>query len=159
MGHTFYLADKYSSLFGAKYMPPNDPSALLPIHMGCYGLGLSRMIAAIAQVSHDDVGLIWPEQVAPWKYIVLQGKDGGGELVYDDIATVIGLDNVLLDDRPDISIGRKLREAKRIGYPYIVVLGKEWAENGMCEVIRRQSGETRHIERSALLDLKSWKAS
>jgi prolyl-tRNA synthetase len=117
------------------------------------------MIAAIAQISHDDKGIIWPDRVAPWKCIVLQGKQGVSENVYDAIGSVIGTDDVLLDDRPDISIGWKLREAKRIGYPYIVVLGREWEDNGKIEVIHRRSGETHQVDQSALVDPKLWETS
>ena len=157
MGHTFYLGTKYSSIFNANYMPANDPSTLIPIHMGCYGLGISRMIAAIAQVSQDEAGIIWPELVAPWNCIVIQGKSGGGERVYDAIASVLGEDNVLLDDRTQFSAGWKIRDAVKIGYPHIVVLGRTWEESGLIEVIHRRSGETQHIESGALLDPRFWK--
>lgn len=156
LGHTFYLGTKYSSIFNAKYMPADDPSALMPIHMGCYGIGLSRMIAAIAQVSQDNMGIIWPESVAPWNCIVIQGKSGGGESLYDSIASVIGADNVLLDDRPQLTTGWKIHDAKKIGYPHMVVLGRAWEETGLIEVITRQSGETRHVESSVLLDPSFW---
>jgi prolyl-tRNA synthetase len=159
LGHTFYLGTKYSSIFNAKYMPADDPSVLMPIYMGCYGLGLSRMIAAIAQISHDDMGIIWPESVAPWKCIVLQGKSGGGEAVYDGIASAIGADNVLLDDRPQVSPGWKIQDAKKIGYPYIVVLGRVTEETGLLEVIHRQSGQTKHVEISTLQDPSFWNTS
>jgi prolyl-tRNA synthetase len=159
LGHTFYLGTKYSSIFNAKYMPPNDPSALMPIHMGCYGIGVSRMIAAITQVSHDEMGIVWPESVAPWNCIILQGKSGGGEVLYDGIASVIGVDNVLLDDRLQLTTGWKLRDAKKIGYPHIVVLGRAWEESGLVEVTHRQSGETQHVESSVLLDPSFWNRS
>jgi len=82
LGHTFYLGTKYSSVFNAKYMPQDDPSKLLSAHMGCYGLGLSRMIGAIAEVSHDDDGIIWPDAVAPWKCVIIEGSAGNGDSVY-----------------------------------------------------------------------------
>lgn len=159
LGHTFYLGTKYSSVFNAKYMPADDPSVLMPIHMGCYGLGLSRMIAAIAQVSHDDMGIIWPESVAPWNCIILEGKSGGGESVYDGIVSVLGTDNVLLDDRPQLSTGWKLHDARKIGYPNIVVLGRAWEASGLVEVIHRQSGQIQHVESSVLLDPSFWNTS
>ena len=159
LGHTFYLGTKYSSVFGANYMPSHDPSALETLQMGCYGLGLSRMIAAIAQVSHDDAGIIWPESVAPWNCIVIQGKSGGSEEVYDGLASVLGTDNVLLDDRPNMSVGWKIQEAKKIGYPNIAVLGKLWLEGGKAEIINRRSGSTEHVSRSVLLDPRFWESA
>lgn len=158
LGHTFYLGTKYSSVFNAKYMPANDPSALETVHMGCYGLGLSRMIATIAQVSHDKSGIIWPESVAPWNCVVIQGKAGGSEAVYDGIASVLGTDNVILDDRPN-SIGWKLLEAKRIGYPHIVVLGRRWEDAGELEIINRRAGSTENVESSVLLDPRYWESA
>ena len=159
LGHTFYLGTKYSSVFGANFMPSHDPSALETIHMGCYGLGLSRMIATIAQVSQDDLGIIWPESVAPWNCILIQGKPGDGDAVYDGLASVLGTDNVLLDDRPNMSIGWKLQEAKKVGYPHIVVLGKQWLEKGELEIINRRTGSTEYVSKSVLLDPGYWKSA
>lgn len=156
MGHTFYLGTHYTDLFNAKYMPADDPSVLRPIHMGCYGLGISRMIAAIAKLTSDETGLVWPEPVAPWKCIVLEGTPRSGESVYDDLASVLGPDNVLLDDRPHVTSGWKLHDATKIGYPHIVVLGKKWEQSGRIEVIHRMSGQTEYVERSTLMDPTFW---
>jgi prolyl-tRNA synthetase len=155
MGHTFYLGTKYSKVFNAKYTPHDDLTPRLT-HMGCYGLGLSRMIGAIAEVSHDKEGIIWPEAVAPWKCVIIEKTPGKGESVYDAIASIIGTDNVLLDDRQLITAGWKLHDAKKIGYPHIVVLGKKWENTGLIEVIRRKSGESLDVEQSALLDPQFW---
>ena len=137
-------------------MPNDDPSKLNLIHMGCYGLGISRMIAAIAQQSHDAAGLIWPESVAPWRCIVLQPKTGGGEDVYDAIASAIGSDNVVFDDRLHVTIGAKLHDAKRIGYPWIAALGKKWETEGEVELVNRRSGETQYLQKSVLQDPNFW---
>jgi len=136
-------------------MPPDDPSALSTVVMGCYGIGISRIIAAVAQLCHDKDGLQWPEALAPWTCLIIQTPDGGsdGEELYDSIATVLGSDNVLLDDRTQESIGWKVHDAKKIGYPYIVVCGKESKTSGLLEVIKRRTGETVKTERSELLDL------
>lgn len=137
-------------------MPADDPSMLVHMHMGCYGLGLSRMIAAIAEVSHDKQGIIWPKSVAPWNCVIIQGKAGGGEHIYDGIASVFGSDEVLFDDRQHVSIGWKCHDAKKIGYPHIVVLGRDW-ETGVVEVIHRKSGLSEKVETSTLFDAKYWK--
>jgi prolyl-tRNA synthetase len=156
LGHTFFLGTKYSSIFDANYTPAHDPSAILNVQMGCYGLGLSRMIGAIVEMSHDDSGIIWPESVAPWNCVVIQGKLGG-EDVYDGIASILGADNVLLDDRSHVGLGWKVHDARKIGYPHIVVLGHSWQDNGMIEVIHRRTGEKKLVESSALSDPKFWK--
>ena len=137
-------------------MPAHDPSALVPAQMGCYGLGLSRMIAAIAQVSHDKDGIIWPESVAPWECIVIQGKDDEGEEVYDEIASAIGIDNVILDDRAEAGLGRKIGEARGVGYPYIAIVGREWQNSKRIEFTHRQSGNTQLLEISTLKDPSFW---
>ena len=156
LGHAFYLGTHYTSIFNAKYMPADDPSSLMPIHMGCYGIGISRLIAAIARASYDNTGLVWPDSVAPWNCIILEGTPGSGESVYVGIASVIGADNVLLDDRPHVSAGWKLHDAKKIGYPHIIVLGRVWEETGRIEVIHRKSGETEYVESSAVMDPGFW---
>ena len=159
LGHTFYLGTKYSSVFNARFMPPDDPSALVLSHMGCYGIGISRMIAAIVEISNDDDGIIWPESVAPWKCVILHPKQGRGgeENVYDGIASILGDDNVLMDDRPTLNMGWKMRDAKKVGYPFIVGLGQKWQTEGLVEFINRRTGETDFIQSSILLDAQFWK--
>jgi prolyl-tRNA synthetase len=156
LGHTFYLGTKYTSSFNATYMPQDDDSKRNLIHMGCYGLGISRMIAAIAQLCHDEVGLKWPESVAPWRCIVLQPKAGGGEEMYDAIASAIGSDDVIFDDRRYATIGAKMHDAKRIGFPWIAVLGKKWETNGLVELVNRWTGEIQYVEKSVLEDPNFW---
>ena len=158
LGHTFYLGTKYSTVFNATYTPKYDPSRSDLIHMGCYGLGISRMIAAIVEVSHDESGILWPESVAPWKCVILQDKEGSAEPVYDGIASVIGQNDVLLDDRLHVSVGHRVQDAKRMGYPWIVVMARTWESTGLLEVIKRKTGETMQVDRSAILDPKFWSA-
>jgi prolyl-tRNA synthetase len=159
LGHTFYLGTKYTSTFNGKYMPAHDPSALVLSHMGCYGIGISRIIAAITEVSHDGDGIIWPTTVAPWKCVVIHPKQGGSgeEAVYDGIASILGTDNVLMDDRPNLNMGWKLRDAKSVGYPFIVGLGQKWQKEGMVEFINRRTGEINFIQTSVLMDANFWK--
>jgi prolyl-tRNA synthetase len=126
--------------------------------MGCYGIGISRLIAAIAQVSHDAAGIIWPEPVAPWKCIVLQRrKTSEGEPLYDAVASILGADNVLLDDRWSTGLKTKQQEAERIGYPYIVMLKPGPEGNGQSIVINRLSGSITELSNSELLDGKFWR--
>lgn len=140
-------------------MPANDPSSLMLCHMGCYGIGISRLIAAIVEVSHDNNGIIWPESVAPWKCVVMFPKQGGNgeETVYDGISSILGSDNVILDDRPNLNMGWKMRDAQQVGYPFIVGLGQKWRHQGLIEFVNRRTGETKFVESSALLDPTFWK--
>jgi prolyl-tRNA synthetase len=133
-------------------------SSLKITKMGCYGIGISRMIAAIAQVSHDQTGIIWPESVAPWKCIVLQGrKTTEGEPLYDAVASILGADNVLLDDRSSSGLKTKQQEAERIGYPYIVMLKPGSETNDKSIVINRLSGSITELSNSELSDRKFWR--
>lgn len=116
------------------------------------------MIGAIAQVSYDKAGIIWPESVAPWKCIVLQGRERAeGEPLYDAVASILGADNVLLDDRTSIGLKTKQHEAERIGYPYIVMSTPWSREKGQVIVKNRLSGSTSELSESELLDRKFWR--
>jgi prolyl-tRNA synthetase len=155
LAHTFYLGDTYTSIFKTKFLTTNDKVTMSL--MGCYGIGLSRMIAAIAQVSHDGLGIIWPESVAPWKCIVLQGKNSrNGEPLYDRIASVLGADNVLLDDRQSLGQRDKQGEAERTGYPYIVMHTPKSETKDQITVIDRLSGSTKVVSSSEISDINFW---
>ena len=158
LGHTFYLGTKYTSVFKAQYMPRDDPSALRTPQMGCYGLGISRIISAIVEVSHDADGMIWPASVAPWKCIVVLPKEGvvGGDTLYDRLASILGSDNVLMDDRPNLSMGWKLKDAMKVGYPFIVGLGHKWEKERLAEFINRRTGETSFKHKSEVGNPKFW---
>jgi prolyl-tRNA synthetase len=135
-------------------MPAEDPSALSTALMGCYGIGISRIIGAVAEICRDKDGLQWPEALAPWTCVIIQSQDvaSEGEELYDSITPILGSDNVILDDRQE-SIGFKIHDAKRIGYPYIVICGKDSKTSNLFEVIKRRTGETDKVERSKLLPL------
>jgi prolyl-tRNA synthetase len=111
--------------------------------MGSYGVGVSRAVAAIVEQSHDEIGIIWPREVAPADvHIVATGKD---DLPFDTAETLAleleaqGL-RVMLDDRRDASPGVKFKDAELIGNPYIVIVGKALAD-GKIELRNRRSGD------------------
>ncbi|GLZ31207.1 proline--tRNA ligase [Lentzea sp. NBRC 105346] len=140
IGHIFQLGRKYADAFALDALGPD--SKPVRITMGSYGIGVSRLVAAIAEQSHDDRGLIWPRAVAPADvHVVIAGKDetltaGGEKLAAElDAAGV----RVLLDDRK-ASPGVKFADAELIGVPTIVVVGRGLA-NGVVEVKDRKSGE------------------
>ena len=111
--------------------------------MGSYGIGVSRAVAAVAEQTHDDIGLSWPIEVAPAKvHIVATGKDDKPFDVAEKLGTELesmGI-TVLLDDRRDPSAGVKFKDAELIGVPIIVVAGKA-LEQGNVEIRIRKSGE------------------
>ncbi|RQM18288.1 hypothetical protein DD237_000083 [Peronospora effusa] len=151
VGHVFYLGQKYSKPFGATYTDTKNNK--LPLEMGCYGLGVSRLVAAVVEASHDDHGIVWPTEIAPYKVLVMSI----GSKTLDDFVSqatwkigselasgkVVGLmrDDVLLDDRWRASPGSKLAESELIGYPYRVIVGKRFMKEGLVEVQTRATME------------------
>ncbi|KAG1703085.1 hypothetical protein DVH05_007997 [Phytophthora capsici] len=151
VGHVFYLGQKYSKPFGATYTDAKNNKH--PLEMGCFGLGVSRLVAAVVEASHDDHGIAWPTEIAPYKVLVMSigGKkreDAVSQAAWDiagnlSSGNVAGLakDDVLLDDRWRESPGSKLAESELIGYPYRVVVGKRFTKEGLVEVQTRATME------------------
>ena len=139
LGHVFKLGTKYSEALGAMFQ--DEHGAQHPMIMGCYGIGVSRIVSALVEQWHDDSGIIWPRSVAPFDAAVLlldpKNEDivkmAGG--VYESLQAA-GFD-VLLDDR-DERPGVKFKDAELIGYPLVVVVGKKAAQEGVVEVRRRK---------------------
>jgi prolyl-tRNA synthetase len=143
IGHIFQLGRRYTDAFGVD-VPSADGKLVRPT-MGCYGVGISRAVAAIAEQHHDERGLIWPAAVAPADvHVVAAGKDGQIEAALALAAELAdaGL-RVLVDDRP-LSPGVKFTDAELIGIPRTVVVGRRLAD-GYAEVRDRRSGERRDV--------------
>jgi prolyl-tRNA synthetase len=145
MGHIFQLGRKYAEALDLKVLDENGK--LVTVTMGSYGIGVSRAVAAIAENTHDELGLVWPREVAPADvHLVATGKD---EQVYATAASLAdeladaGV-TVLYDDRPKVSPGVKFKDAELIGVPTIVVVGKGLAE-GVVEVKDRATGERENV--------------
>ncbi|KAG6609515.1 proline-tRNA ligase [Phytophthora cinnamomi] len=151
VGHVFYLGQKYSKPFGATYTDAKNNKH--PLEMGCFGLGVSRLVAAAVEASHDDHGIAWPTEIAPYKVLVMsigsKKQDDpvskaawqiAGQLASGEVAGLVR-DDVLLDDRWRESPGSKLAESELIGYPYRVVVGKRFTKEGLVEVQTRATME------------------
>lgn len=138
IGHVFKLGTKYTDALEATFL--DEKGERKPIIMGCYGIGVNRILAALAETSHDDKGLIWPAAVAPFEAVVvpLNVKDEAvrtaAEKIYADLQSA-GVD-VLLDDR-DERPGVKFADADLIGFPVRVVIGGKGLAEGMAELKRR----------------------
>lgn len=141
IGHVFQLGRKYAEALGLKVQ--DEDGKLVTVTMGSYGIGVTRILAVIAETNNDDKGLIWPRAVAPFDiHVIATGKDDGvfdvaGQLAADLEAA--GLD-VLYDDRPKVSPGVKFGDAELIGIPTILIVGKGLAE-GTIELWDRRTGE------------------
>jgi prolyl-tRNA synthetase len=141
VGHIFYFGTKYSEPMKAVVAGPDG--AERPVHMGSYGIGPSRLVAAIIEASHDDAGIIWPEAVAPFKVAILNLKQGGAdtdaasERLYRDLQGK-GIDVLYhdLDERP----GSKFATTDLIGIPWQVLVGPRGLAEGKVEVKKRADG-------------------
>ncbi|MCU1529656.1 MAG: proline--tRNA ligase, partial [Frondihabitans sp.] len=141
IGHVFQLGRKYAEALGLKVLDENGKQ--VTVTMGSYGIGVTRILAIIAESNNDDKGLIWPENVAPFDvHVVATGKD---PVVYE-VADALVSDleahrlDVLYDDRPKVSPGVKFGDAELLGVPQIVVVGRSAGE-GIVELWDRRTGE------------------
>lgn len=137
VGHTFLLEDKYSKLLGANVLQSTGKPS--PLIMGCYGIGVTRLIAASIEVLSSESEIVWPFILAPYRVCVIVPKEGSKEelagnqwteKIYENLNKLDGLKNsVVLDDRTNLTIGKRFMEAKRMGYPMIVILGAKVTED------------------------------
>ena len=146
IGHIFQLGRKYAQALDLTVLDQNGKSQV--VTMGSYGIGVSRAVAAIAEQTHDEIGLNWPREIAPADvHIVATGK----EVEVFKAALTLAVDveekgvRVMFDDRPDASAGVKFKDAELIGIPFIVIVGKALSE-GKVEFRVRRTGEKTEIE-------------
>lgn len=152
MGHIFQLGRKYAEALGLQVLDENGK--LVTVTMGSYGVGVSRAVAAIVEGFHDELGIVWPREVAPFDvHLVVAGKDpdllASAEGLVSDIEAA-GI-TVLHDDRPKVSPGVKFKDAELLGMPTIVVVGRGLAD-GVVEVKDRATGTRRDVAIEALVD-------
>lgn len=144
LGHTFYLGTRYSKPLNARVTLPQAPKEPVELEMGCYGIGVSRIFAAVAEHMVDDKGLNWPRAIAPFEVVVIPTSGATEDVLsfYDRLAESSSqgsrLDAVL-DDRNQ-SFGRKMQDAETTGYPVMIILGKQWKAEGLVEVQSRRLG-------------------
>jgi prolyl-tRNA synthetase len=145
IGHIFQLGYKYADAAQLDVLGPDGKP--IRVIMGSYGVGVSRAIAAVAEQSHDDKGLVWPREIAPADvHIVATGKDDTVFETADDLARRLeghGL-RVLLDDRRGVSPGVKFNDSELLGVPTIIIVGRGLAD-GVIELKDRRSGERENV--------------
>jgi prolyl-tRNA synthetase len=154
VGHIFYFGTKYSEPMKAVVTGPDGIER--SVHMGSYGIGPSRLVAAIIEAFHDDAGIKWPEPVAPFKVAILNLKQGDSttdaacEGLYRDLSGR-GIEALYhdLDERP----GSKFATADLIGVPWQVVIGPKGLSGGTFEVKKRADGSRENLSPAATLDL------
>ena len=153
VGHIFYFGTKYSDPMGAKVAGPDGKDAV--VHMGSYGVGVSRLVGGIIEASHDDAGIVWPEPVAPFKVglVNLKVGDAGCDAAAGDLYAKLeraGVE-VLMDDR-DERPGPKLANMDLIGLPWQAIVGPRGIANGVVEVKNRRTGEREELTPEAALN-------
>ncbi|PPI20469.1 proline--tRNA ligase [Rathayibacter sp. AY1B1] len=145
IGHVFQLGRKYADVLGLKVLDENGK--LVTVTMGSYGIGVTRILAIIAEATHDDRGLLWPANVAPFDvHVIATGKDAAALELAESVGASLeaaGRD-VLVDDRPKVSPGVKFGDAELIGVPVIVIAGRG-AADGIVELWDRRSGEREQL--------------
>jgi prolyl-tRNA synthetase len=158
VGQIFKLGIKYSKLLGADYL--DESGKVQPVIMGCYGIGVTRTMAAAIEQNNDQDGIIWPAAIAPFQVVVIpvNSKDAGqaalAEKTYARLAAA-GIE-LILDDRPERA-GVKFKDADLIGYPLRITIGSKALAEKQIEVRVRRSGDTTMIPEekleSAVLEL------
>ena len=142
VGHVFYFGTKYSIPLGAYVMGPDGKQ--IPVEMGSYGIGVSRLVGALIEANHDEKGIIWPEAVAPFKVgiINLNVKDAATNAVVGDLYNKLCAQGVevLYDDR-DQAPGAKFADMDLIGLPWQVIIGPKGVAAGRVEVKNRRTDE------------------
>ncbi|XAS75803.1 proline--tRNA ligase [Dermatophilaceae bacterium Sec6.4] len=145
MGHIFQLGTKYAEALGLKVLDSNGK--LVTVTMGSYGVGITRAVGVIAEDNLDDIGLIWPREIAPADvHVVATGKDEAVFVQADEIVNALEAQGVqvLYDDRRKVSPGVKFKDSELIGVPTILVLGRGLAD-GVVELKDRRTGERREV--------------
>jgi prolyl-tRNA synthetase len=151
VGQTFYLGTKYSEALGATYQDAQGQDH--PIEMGCYGIGITRTVAAAIEQHHDENGIQWPAPLAPASVTIIPINWGEGalrraaETLYTNLLTA-GVD-VLLDDR-DERPGVKFKDADLLGIPWRVTIGSKSLARGMVELKRRTDTQSTEVTLDAV---------
>ncbi|MEM6602886.1 MAG: proline--tRNA ligase [Pseudomonadota bacterium] len=154
IGHIFYLGTKYSSAMDAIVIAPDSQE--VPVHMGCYGIGVSRMVGALIEASHDEKGIIWHKDIAPFHIGLInlrqgnEATDAACEKLYQACINA-GL-TVLYHDTDDRA-GAKFADIDLTGLPYQLIVGPKGAEQNMAEVKIRATNEKREISVDNVVDI------
>ena len=152
VGHIFKLGTKYSQAMGARFL--DDDGKEKAIVMGCYGIGVNRIVAAAIEQGHDKDGIIWPETISPYQVVVLplnirhQKSNAEAFKIYHSLKKRNV--EVLLDER-DERAGIKLKDADLIGIPVQIIIGEKRIQEDKVELKARSSGKTSVIRKTELL--------
>ena len=146
VGHIFYFGTKYSEALGAYIQ--NNEGKKIPVHMGSYGIGISRLVGAIIEAYHDDIGILWPKSVSPFDVSLINLKTDDHSCVMASERLYQNFLNsnieVLYDDR-NISIGNKFSDADLLGFPFQLIIGPKNLKNNIIEIKERKTGKVEKL--------------
>lgn len=155
VGHIFKLGKKYSEPMNATVLDDNGKAVTMM--MGCYGMGVSRLVGAIIEQHHDDKGMIWPASIAPFEAIVIainghksEAVATAAETIYSELLAA-GVD-VLYDDRDGVRPGAKFADAELIGIPHRIVVGDRGLESGVVEYLDRRESDSVDVALADIVD-------
>ncbi len=152
VGNIFNFGGMKSEELGLKYK--SESGEEIPVHLGSYGIGITRLMGTIVELFADDKGMVWPESVAPYKVhlVSLVPNDGPSvafaDALYDELSSADV--SVLYDDR-DLRAGEKLADSDLIGIPVRIIVGKDTLTSGLVEVVDRKTGEVKKLARTDLI--------
>ena len=155
VGHIFQLGDKYSSALNAKVLDDNGKERVMT--MGCYGIGVSRVVAAAIEQNNDDAGIIWPAAIAPFEIAIVPINLHKSEKVKDTCETIYqtlkqkGID-VLIMDEPKARLGSMLADVELVGIPHRIVVGDRGLDNNEIEYKGRRDAENSQLAADTIID-------
>ena len=156
MGHIFQLGQKYAQALNATVLDENGKAAVMD--MGCYGIGVSRIVAAAIEQNHDDKGIIWPESIAPYSIALVALKyeksaevQKQADILYETL-TQAGYE-VILDDRAKVSPGAKMADMELMGIPHRIVISDRGIKAGTLEYKGRRDAEKQEVAIDEIINL------
>lgn len=159
IAHTFILEDRYSKPLKATFLNNKGKAEIL--QMGCYGIGITRLIASCIEILSHENEIRWPEAIAPYKICVIPPKEGSkeeanvghlGNEIYQNLIQHLGSE-VIIDDRTSLTIGKRLLDMKKLGIPHLIVIGsKAMEENLLVEVYNLNSNEILNLSSNDALN-------
>ena len=153
VGHIFNFGTKYSLPLEC-YVLNNEGKKVAPF-MGSYGVGVSRLTAAIIEAFHDENGIKWPFNVSPFKINIISSSQGSNNEIAEKLLKKLTLkyENIIYDDR-DLGMGRKIKDSELIGIPWSIIIGKKYEENKQLEITNRSNGEKLFLTESEVESFK-----
>lgn len=151
LGHIFQLGQKYAKEMDASFIESSGKKEYF--FMGCYGIGISRVLATICEKNCDEQGITWPAKIAPYTFYIVytEKQEMNAEYLYKRM-----LDErmeVVIDDRKNVSLGAKIKDAKLFGIPYLIIIGNSYINDGFYEIEERKTGKKEKMTLKSMMNL------